>query len=224
MNIQADFRPEGKIMRPLIESFITLRGLEPEPIVPCVWSDFTRNSRHFRVVLADNPSIDVPIQGAARKRPSIQGIIEAVREMTTRCGLPDEDELDSVSVALVEQPLATPGNGSLGSIQSGFNYGVHTAVLCASGLNVQHVTPRAWKSTMGLINQDKDASRFVAMKLFPTVADVLSLKKAHGRAEALLLAAYATGLRLSDEQWEEVEQCQAGADAGEPDHIDPEFN
>jgi crossover junction endodeoxyribonuclease RuvC len=41
-----------------------------------------------------------------------------------------------------------------------------------------------------LIGKDKDASRIIAVQLFPQMAMELKLKKYNGRAEALLLAEY----------------------------------
>ena len=39
--------------------------------------------------------------------------------------------------------------------------------------------------------KEKDASRVKAMQLYPQIADQLSRKKDHGRADALLMAAWA---------------------------------
>ena len=53
------------------------------------------------------------------------------------------------------------------------------------------VTPQRWKKElMDGMPKDKDSSRVVAIRLFPTFATELKLKKHHGRADALLIAEY----------------------------------
>ena len=47
-----------------------------------------------------------------------------------------------------------------------------------------------WKKYFGLVKTDKEASRQKALELFPAAARFLSLKKHHGRAEAILIAHY----------------------------------
>jgi len=52
------------------------------------------------------------------------------------------------------------------------------------------VTPQEWKKYFKLNKCDKDASRGVAIKLFPSLHEELKHKKDHNRAEALLIAEY----------------------------------
>jgi hypothetical protein len=49
---------------------------------------------------------------------------------------------------------------------------------------------------MGLRKQGKEGSIALACHLLPAAAPQLKRKKDHGRAEALLLAAYALGVRM----------------------------
>ena len=54
------------------------------------------------------------------------------------------------------------------------------------------VSPQRWKKEMmDGQGKEKSAARFKAMSLFPQLADQLKLVKHDGRAEALLMAAYA---------------------------------
>ena len=52
------------------------------------------------------------------------------------------------------------------------------------------VTPQKWKRHFRLIGSDKEASRTMALRLFPACAEHFQRKKDHGRAEAALLARY----------------------------------
>ena len=63
-------------------------------------------------------------------------------------------------------------------------------MLAVLGAATDYVHPRRWKSVMmdGMA-KDKDASRIRAKELFGTSTD-LSLRKHHGRADALLFAEY----------------------------------
>jgi len=63
--------------------------------------------------------------------------------------------------------------------------------LCITNELAYHrIAPHKWKVAMGLKGKDKDASRALAMRLWPQLRDRLNLKKHDGRAEALLLAEY----------------------------------
>lgn len=48
-----------------------------------------------------------------------------------------------------------------------------------------------WKRRLGLIGQDKDVGRLLAIQRFPSAAHLLRRKKDHGRADALLIALWA---------------------------------
>ena len=77
----------------------------------------------------------------------------------------------------------------------GYNFGLWRGVLASAGLEVRIVKPQAWKWALGLAHRgakgDKDASRAMAEAMFPELAPgTLRRKKDHGRAEALLIAAY----------------------------------
>lgn len=91
----------------------------------------------------------------------------------------------------VEKVHSMPGQGVASTFCFGEGYGVWLGILAA--LNIAHelVTPQAWKKALmnGQI-KDKDASRLVAMRLFPEASNQLQLKKHHGRADALLIAEF----------------------------------
>ena len=82
------------------------------------------------------------------------------------------------------------GQGAAASFAFGKSYGVLLGVLTALGVPVELVQPAVWKSLLNL-NSDKNLSRALAMKKFPTLTLRLQRKKDDGRAEALLLADFA---------------------------------
>ena len=93
------------------------------------------------------------------------------------------------SLAMVERQQAMPGQGVSSTFRAGGNYASVLTTLTLTGIPFTLVSPARWKRAMGL-NQDKEASRAMALQLFPYLADKLSRKKDEGRAEALLLMEY----------------------------------
>ena len=95
--------------------------------------------------------------------------------------------------ALIENVHAMPGQGVRSMFSMGFGLGLWEGLLGGLRIPFERVAPRRWKGAM-LDGQgkEKDASRFKAQALFPTVE--LHLKKHHGRADALLIAEF--GRRL----------------------------
>lgn len=101
----------------------------------------------------------------------------------------------------IEQVNAMPGMGAGGERQSmgatsafnfGMGFGMWLGMLAAMRIPFQKVHPRTWKAIMMAgSTKDKDAGRLKAMQLFPEAASNLSRKKDHGRADALLMAAWA---------------------------------
>ncbi len=91
----------------------------------------------------------------------------------------------------LEKVHSMPGQGVASSFGFGEGYGIWEGVLASHCIPCQLITSQAWKrSMMAGQAKDKDASRLVAVRLFPEVGDRLQLKKDHGRADALLIAEY----------------------------------
>jgi crossover junction endodeoxyribonuclease RuvC len=90
---------------------------------------------------------------------------------------------------------ANPGQMQGMGVTSAFNfgkgYGIWLGILSALSIPFEEVHPLTWKKTMMAdMGKDKDASRVKAMQLYPDTAANLTLKKHHGRADALLLAEF----------------------------------
>ena len=92
-----------------------------------------------------------------------------------------------VLLAIVEKVAARPGEAPSGAFSFGYSSGVIAGVLGALQIPITTVQPAVWKKAMGL-GSSKDLSRARALELFPAMADKLTLKKHHDRAEALLMA------------------------------------
>lgn len=82
--------------------------------------------------------------------------------------------------------------GVTSAFNFGMGYGTWIGICAASMIPYQLVHPATWKRrVMADMGKEKDASRVKAMQLYPQAAKDLTLKKHHGRADALLLAHYA---------------------------------
>lgn len=99
----------------------------------------------------------------------------------------------------LEKVHSMPGQGVASTFTFGEGYGVWLGILAA--LNIPHelITPQAWKkSLMDGQLKDKDASRLVAMRLFPEAGKQLQLKRHHSRADALLIAEFLRRKAIAD--------------------------
>jgi crossover junction endodeoxyribonuclease RuvC len=91
-----------------------------------------------------------------------------------------------IPVVAVERVSAMPGQGVVSMFNFGKSYGTALGVVGALGFSRVDVTPQTWKKHHGLIGSEKDASRGLAIRMFPQAS--LSRKKDHGMADALLIA------------------------------------
>lgn len=95
-----------------------------------------------------------------------------------------------VTMAMLEQVAARPGQGAPATFRFGQGYGALEMALAGHLIPTTYITPAKWKKHFGL-SKDKGASRTLASQLFPQYADLFTLVKHDGRAEAALLALYA---------------------------------
>lgn len=93
----------------------------------------------------------------------------------------------SPHVAVVERVHAMPKQGVSSSFRFGRAYGTILGVLAGAEVPTVLVTPTTWKKHYGLRGADGEASRELAIRLYPSVRG-LTRKKDHNRAEALLMA------------------------------------
>lgn len=99
-------------------------------------------------------------------------------------------------LVVLESVHSMPKQGVASSFSFGEGLGLWKGIIAAYKLPVEMPSPQRWKKAI-LADQgkDKDASRFKAIQLFPSIADQLSRVKDDGRAEALLMAEYGRRLR-----------------------------
>ena len=99
-------------------------------------------------------------------------------------------------LVILENVHSMPKQGVASSFSFGQGLGMWQGIIAAFGLPLEMPSPQRWKKEM-LADQgkDKDASRFRAIQLFPSLADQLSRVKDDGRAEAILMAEFGRRLR-----------------------------
>jgi crossover junction endodeoxyribonuclease RuvC len=90
---------------------------------------------------------------------------------------------------VIERVSAMPGQGVSGMFSLGHSAGAVAGVCGALGLTVVYVQPATWKRAFGLLGKEKTASAAKALDLFGC-QDLLRRKKDHGRADAMLIAAW----------------------------------
>ena len=127
-----------------------------------------------------------------------RGTLESVHDMPVLDGQVDGNALGLLfeewlpEIIAVERVQAMPRNGSIGSFKLGMNFGIVLGVATALSHPVVTLRPSEWKRRMGLLKKPKEASRLLAIELWPNHAQMFRLVKHDGRAEAALIArAYA---------------------------------
>lgn len=90
-------------------------------------------------------------------------------------------------IAIIEQVGPMPKQGASSGFRFGMGVGILRGVVAAHLVPIEQVHSTRWKKFFRL-GADKEASRALATRLYPSAAPLLSRKKDHGRAEALLLA------------------------------------
>jgi crossover junction endodeoxyribonuclease RuvC len=111
----------------------------------------------------------------------------------------------SIARVAVERVHAMPLRGAGGQIRQspnglfefGFAAGALQQAVVSAGLSMVLIPPATWKAVYGLRGgrENKDMSRQKASQMFPTYAHKWERKKDDGRAEAVLLAHYASKLQ-----------------------------
>ncbi|GKU93482.1 hypothetical protein SLEP1_g7074 [Rubroshorea leprosula] len=136
----------------------------------------------------DSPNLLVRVGKRVRKRLDARSIVQMVQSLEAPVG----------TTAFIEQSIPFPQDGKQGWWSGGFGYGLWIGILVASGFSVVPVPSSTWKKEFELTGSrcSKDDSRRAASTLFPSLCDLLKRKMDHGRAEALLIAAYGNGMKL----------------------------
>jgi crossover junction endodeoxyribonuclease RuvC len=132
------------------------------------------------VSVVDTPTIEVQ-KGGKGKMSKTEFLPSEMAEILREAG---------PGHIFIEAVHAMPGQGVTSMFGFGVGYGVWLGIIAALNLPHTKVTPQAWKKEIMKGMPDKDASRIRAQEMFPELTGLLARKKDHGRADALLIAAY----------------------------------
>ncbi|KAK9124821.1 hypothetical protein Scep_013667 [Stephania cephalantha] len=149
------------------------------------------SSSSFSAQVFDTPHLQVLVGKRVRKRLDAKSMVQLLRTLDAPPG----------TSAFIEQSIPFPQDGKQGWWCGGFGYGLWIGILVASGFTVVPVPSSIWKSHFDLCGSRslKDESRNAACSLFPSMASQLTRKKDHGRADALLIAAYGKSRQTKSE-------------------------
>jgi len=93
----------------------------------------------------------------------------------------------NVEAVVIEKVASSPRMG----VSSASNFGANSyGLICLAvgmGIPCYTILPQRWKTVFGLIGKPKDASRLLALKMFPDLKEILKRKGDVDRADALLL-------------------------------------
>ena len=103
-------------------------------------------------------------------------------------------QLHEATYLTLERQQAMPKQGVSSTFATGRGYGAWEALCWITTPDFEIVSPRVWKKKLGL-SSDKEESRELAIKLYPSMKEQLKRVKDHNRAEALLLAHYTKLIR-----------------------------
>jgi crossover junction endodeoxyribonuclease RuvC len=97
---------------------------------------------------------------------------------------------DIETIAYVEQVGSMPGQGVASMFSFGHAAGVIQGVLGAFRIPVRMVTPQAWKKRAGLTGKNKDASRTLAIQMWPDWRELDKKGAGQAYADAAFIALY----------------------------------
>lgn len=89
---------------------------------------------------------------------------------------------------IIEQVGPMPNDSRPAAFKFGKAAMAPEALAAVYQLPVRFITPGSWKRKAGLIKKPKDASRTLAITMWPNQAELFKLKKQEGMAEAALIA------------------------------------
>ena len=133
------------------------------------------------LIIHDVPTHELKRNGKAKREVDLHGLARIMDDLTK----------DTGGSILIEQVGSMPGQGVSSVFAFGKVYGILLGVSAATFVPLDTVTPAVWKKAMG-VTASKDGSRAKASSLLPQWSHYWSRAKDDGRAEAALIAFYAT--------------------------------
>ena len=137
----------------------------------------------------DMPILAIEVNGKVKRRVDLPGLSWYLETPS----LIKANRRETIALAVCENPNSMPEQGTVSAFNFGYTCGATHGILAALGIPHRLVRPAAWKRAMGL-TADKDATRYIASQRFPAFSHLWARKKDDGRAEAALLALYASTL------------------------------
>jgi len=139
----------------------------------------------------DMPTEIWKMKAREKKQPSPTTFLQLLQDIAA-------EEPKAAVRAAVEFTTPTHLSGKYAWYGSGYATGLITGLFIAENLEYQRISAASWKRSLGLSKTGKEGSLALARQLFPQAAEkYLKRKKDHGRAEALLIAAWALGVRAA---------------------------
>lgn len=133
------------------------------------------------VRIEDVPTFEIKRNGKAKREIDYHSLARILDDMTKEPG----------TRIVIEGVGAMPGQGVSSVFAFGKAFGVMIGVAAATFCPIDFVSPAKWKREMG-VTASKDGSRAKASMLFPRYSELWRRAKDDGRAEALLIALYAS--------------------------------
>jgi crossover junction endodeoxyribonuclease RuvC len=99
-------------------------------------------------------------------------------------------DISEPDLIVLEIVAARPGQGVTSMFNFGQTLGFVRSLAALADCRFEQVTPQAWKTKLGLLKSDKNASRELARRLMPSLTSDIARVKDDGVAEAALLAYY----------------------------------
>ena len=130
--------------------------------------------------------IDMPTMAEGKKNKRQVNARQIFNEITS---IKNKYSTKKIGV-VVEQVSAMPGQGVTSMFNFGQSFGVIKGICSAMELPIFYVRPVKWKKYYNLINSEKDASRTIAIEMFPKISHKLAKKKDNNKADAILIAQY----------------------------------
>lgn len=133
------------------------------------------------VRIEDVPTFEMKRNGKAKREIDYHSLARILDDMTKEPG----------TRIIIEGVGAMPGQGVSSVFAFGKAFGILIGVAAATFCPIDFVSPAKWKREMG-VTASKDGSRAKASMMFPSYSELWRRVKDDGRAEALLIALYAS--------------------------------
>ena len=130
--------------------------------------------------------IEMPTMTEGKKNKKQVNGSQIFNEISEKIKKLDKKEIKVV----IEQVSAMPGQGVTSMFNFGQSFGILKGICSAMQLPMYFVRPAKWKKYFNLINSEKDASRTIAIEVFPYFSGQLSRKKDSNKADAILIASF----------------------------------